>query len=282
MVRNRAATGDRHGAGAEQLVGDDRVGSAPLAEDEREGKGAGKAGQRQDLGRAPWVASAAPYADQYQAGRRCGEQGRAQDVERVPSRLGERGRQAPQSGQGRQADREVHVEHPSPAGVLDDHATQQWPGYGGSREGGGDVALVARPLTRRNQVANGGHRKGHEAAGGDALDGAGDDQKRNAGRGPAERGGSQKQTQGDLEQALASVTVAQLAPNGRARGGRDHVGGHEPRHVGDATEVESDGGQGGGQDRLVKNRRQHRQHDRGKGQGHGRGGSGRMFVCHRR
>jgi hypothetical protein len=214
-------------------------------------------------------------------GRRGGEQRRAQDVERVPSGLGARGRHAQaQSGQRRQADREVDVEHPPPPGVLDDHAAQQRPGHGGSRERGGDVALVPRPFARRHQVADGGHGKRHQAAGRDALGGAGDDQRRDAGRGPAERRGRQKQPHGDLKQALATVPVAKLAPQRRARCRRNHVGGDQPGHVGDATEVKGDGGQGGGQDRLVEHGRQHRQHDRGEGYGDGVRGLGGPFVGH--
>ena len=68
--------------------------------------------------------------------------------------------------------------------------------------------------------------------------------------------------QRDLEQALASVTVAELAPQRRRCGGGHDVGGDHPRHVADVPQVAGDHRQPGGEDCLVEHSGQHRKHDR--------------------
>ena len=69
----------------------------------------------------------------------------------------------------------------------------------------------------------------------------------------------------ELEQPLAAVAVAELAPQRRRRGGGDDVGGDDPRDVGEAPEIGGDRRQRGGQDRLVEHRREHREDVRREG-----------------
>ena len=54
----------------------------------------------------------------------------------------------------------------------------QRPEDGGAREGRRDVALVAAALARGDEVADGGHGQRHEAARGQPLDPAHDDELR--------------------------------------------------------------------------------------------------------
>ena len=166
--------------------------------------------------------------------------------------------------QGQRADRQVHEEHPPPAGVLHEDAAQQRTDDRRDGEGGGDVPLVAPALARGDEVADRRHGEGHEPAGGGALHGAQERQLRDVLGGAAQRRGGDEDGERDLEQAAVAVAVAELAPERRGRGGRDDVGRNHPREVGQAAEVGGDHRQGGGEDGLVEHGGQHREHDRGE------------------
>ena len=77
-----------------------------------------------------------------------------------------------------------------------------------------------------------------------------------------------KTASGDLEQQLAPVAVAELAPERRRGRGGDHVGGTTQETSLRLPRSPAIDGQRGGEDRLVENRGQHRQHDRREGKGY--------------
>jgi hypothetical protein len=160
--------------------------------------------------------------------------------------------------------------------VLDQQAADQRPEHGGRRERGGDVALVAAALARGDEVADRGHGERHQPAGGDTLDGAHDDQLRQVLGDAARRRGDEEQREGDQQQLAAAVAVAELPPQRSGGRGGDHVGGHEPGDVAEAAEIGGDGRQRRGQDRLVENRGQHREDQRGERQPDGGPGRGWM------
>ena len=177
--------------------------------------------------------------------------------------LGVRGGQPQaQPGQRGDAERKVDEEDPAPAHVLDQHAADQRADDGRDREGGRDVALVAPALARRDEITDGGHRQRHEAARGDALSEPQHDELCDVLCGGAERRGEDEADERDLEQALAAMSVAELAPQRRRRGGRDDVGRDDPRDVAEAAELAGDRRQRRREDRLIEHRRQHRQDDR--------------------
>ena len=180
---------------------------------------------------------------------------------------GGRGEQRPQAGEGDQPERQVDVEDPAPARALDQSAADQRADDGGHGERGGDVALVAarsRGETRSPTAAIASVISPPAAAPWTAR--AHDELGDVLGHAAQGRGG-EEQGQRDLEQPLAPVAVAELAPERRGGGGGDDVGRDHPRDVGDAAEVGGDGRQRRGEDRLVEDRGQHRQHDRREAQG---------------
>ena len=183
-----------------------------------------------------------------------------------------------------QADREVDVEDEAPARMLDQQPADQRPDDRRHGERRGDIALVAAALPWRDEVADARHRERHQATGGHALQRTYGDQEADVVRDAAERRGRDESRQRDLEQGLAAVAVAQLAPQRRGRRGGDDVRRHDPRELGDRSEVRGDRRQRGREDRLVEDGRQHRQDDHRERDAHGgwRGGVHRSpFVLHR-
>ena len=82
-----------------------------------------------------------------------------------------------------------------------------------------DLARIceAAALTRLHEVGHRGHGERHEPAGGDALDHPGRDEEGDALRETARGGREEEERQRRLEQRLAPMTIAELAPE---RGGR--------------------------------------------------------------
>ena len=115
--------------------------------------------------------------------------------------------------------------------MLDEQAAEQRADHGRHGERGRDVALVAAALARRDEIADARHRERHEAAGGHALNGANDDQDVDVLRQAAQRGGCDEPGEGDLEQGLAAVAVAELAPQRRGRGGCDDIRRDDPGEI---------------------------------------------------
>ena len=124
-------------------------------------------------------------------------------------------------------------------------------------EGGRDVALVARTLPRRDDVADGGQGQRHETTTAETLDGAEGDELLHRGGEPREHGADHEGQDGDLEDRTPAVEVGDLAPQrGGGRRGQEVRRDH-PREVVEAAEVAGDGGQRGGDDALVQGGQEH-------------------------
>ena len=258
-----AGNGDDRGA--QQPQRHDRVHCPPLPDDEGGRQQQHGADQGHDRSRGPRVAAPTPQAGQQQRAGSPREQRGAHDVERLLRTVGSG---CPESAaQGRQGDgshRDVEVEDPAPAGVVDHQPAEQRADRRGDGEGGGDVALVTATLTWRDQVADRGHGQRHETAGGRALDAPQDDQLGHVLRQAAQRRGSDECRQGDLDQTLVAVPIAELAPQRRGGGRRHDVHAHQPRHVAQVAEVAGDGRQTGGEDGLVEDGGEHGQDQGGE------------------
>ena len=165
--------------------------------------------------------------------------------------------------QGERADRQVDVEHPAPAQVVDEEPAKQRSDHARDAEHGAERALVLAALTGRDDVADDRLGQHDQAAAADALQGAERDQLAHAPRLTAEGGADQEDHDRGEEEVLAPVLVAQLPPDLGGRGGGEDVGGDHPGQVGEAAEVVDDGRQRGGHDRLVERRQQQREHERG-------------------
>src|ERR1700709_1427859 len=112
------------------------------------------------------------------------------------------GRSAPAaSGAGR---RRVEEKAPAPARVAEEAPADEGADDRRDGEGRRDVALVAPALARGDEVADGGHRQGHEAARGGALNGAQGDELRDVLGRAAQRRGGDEDEQRDLEEQLAA------------------------------------------------------------------------------
>src|SRR6266496_6809006 len=98
------------------------------------------------------------------------------------------------------------------------------------------------------------------SAGADALDRTEDDQLDHVLRQPAERGAGEEDRDRDQEERLASVRVAQLAVERHGDRRPEHVGGENPRVLGDPAELRDDLRQRGRDDRLSERREQQRHH----------------------
>ena len=69
------------------------------------------------------------------------------------------------------AHRHVDVEDPAPGEVVDEEAAEQRADHRREPEDRAEVALVAAPLARRDDVPDHGHRRHHQAATTQSLDG---------------------------------------------------------------------------------------------------------------
>ena len=148
--------------------------------------------------------------------------------------------------------------------MVDEQPAEQRPGDAGEHEHHLDVALVAAALARLDELGDDRHRERHQPARAEALQGAERDQLAQRLRGPAQRRPGQEHRNRRLEERLAAVEVAHPAPqrHGDRRG--EQVGGDDPRELVDAAEVPDDRREGGGDDRLVERRQEHRQEQPGE------------------
>ena len=98
----------------------------------------------------------------------------------------------------------------------------------------------------------------------------------------AQHGADQENADGDVEEPLAAIDVAEFPVERRCRGGSDHEGGDHPGKVHEPAEIAHDSRQGGADDILVEGGEGERQHETGEdeiklaagnvGGGRGRGG----------
>ena len=139
------------------------------------------------------------------------------------------------------SNRQIDVEDPAPGEVVDEEPTEQRPGNARDREDGSDVALVAAAFARRDDVADDRQSADHQAAGAESLQRAESNQLEHALRLPAQGGADHEEHDRELEQALASVEIAELAVQRHRDGRGEDVGDDHPGVVVETAEVADDG-----------------------------------------
>ncbi len=162
------------------------------------------------------------------------------------------------------AQRDVDEEDPVPGQVVDEEPAEQRTGDRGDGEHRAEVALVATPLPRGDDVADDRERQRHETAGAEALDAPRRDELPHLGGQPGQHRADEEHDDGEAEHRLAAVEVGDLAVQGRGRRRGQQVGRDHPGQVLQATEVADDRRQRGGHDRLVERGQQHAGHQPGK------------------
>ena len=197
-------------------------------------------------------------------GRPGGEQDEAAVVDRVHPLLRPLRHRDRDDEEGEDADRQVDVEDPAPARVVDDEAAES---RAGDRRGGerrADQPLVAATVARRDDHADGGEREWEEAARAEPLYGAED---RRAGscsargrRAPSRPGRSRSQT---MKRVRRPWTSPSFPYRGHGHGRSEHVRRDDPGVAGQAADVADDPRQRGRDDRLVeRGEHQHRHQPR--------------------
>ena len=164
--------------------------------------------------------------------------------------------------QGDQAKRQVDVEHPSPAEVVGDEATDQRSDDAPQSEDAHDQAHPAATLAGRKDIADGSDAQGHQRASTNAGERSGGDQLahvlRKTGAGRTEQ---EDQQAGDVEGPPAKQ-VGELAHNRHGHRRREHVGREEPGIQIEAVQLADDGRRRGRHDRTGEDRGELHQHDR--------------------
>ena len=169
-------------------------------------------------------------------------------------------------GQRGDPDRHVDEEDPAPAVDAEDgllpgeEAADDRAEHRRGAEHGQEVALVLGALTGRHDVADDRQRQGEQTAGAEALHGAERREAEHRGGEGAQDGAEDEDRDGDDEQLLATVDVAELAVERRDDRRGDEVGSRRPRLVVQALEVVGDGADGGRDDGLVQRGEEHTHH----------------------
>jgi hypothetical protein len=159
-------------------------------------------------------------------------------------------------------DRQVDVEHPAPGQAVGEEPAEQRPDDARDAEDRAEGALVLAPLAGRHDVGHDRLGQHYQAAAAQPLQGAERDQLDHAVRQAAQRRADQEDHDRRLEQPLAAVLVAELAPQRRRCRRGEQVGGHYPGQMAQAAEVADDRGQRGRDDGLVERGEQDREHQR--------------------
>jgi hypothetical protein len=254
----------RHGehAAGEQAHRQHRLGRALLDRDEQRGGGDGDDAEADDLPRAPAVGLAAQARRQHEAAGGEAEQDRAEHVDACLATLLWHAQGDRDHRKGDDPDRQVDVEDPAPRGVVDQEAADQRPGHAADPEDGTEDALVAAAVARRDDVADDRLREDDEPAAAEALHRAEGDELAHALGLAAQRRPDEEDDDRGLEDALATVEVAELAVERRRDRRGQQVAGDDPRELVEAAELGRDSRQRGRDDRPVERRQQDRQHER--------------------
>ena len=123
------------------------------------------------------------------------------------------------------------------------------------------IGLVAAALTRRGRVAENGLRQGENAAAADPLQAAGEDERDHVGRNGAGGGAGDENPDAREHHGAPPVDVAELPVERRDHGGGQQIGRDHPRQQFKIAEIAPDGRQRGGDDGLVERGQEHRQHE---------------------
>ncbi len=244
--------GEGEGADAEQLERQDGFGGPALHGDEQHGEDDAQHGEPDDLRGAPGPRRTAERGDQHQAGGDRGDQEGAEVVDDMVGRPARDAQGGGDHGEGDDADGQVDVEHPAPAQVLGEQPAEQRSEHTGRTEHGTEKALVAAAFTRRHDIADDRHRQHDQPAAAQTLQRPEADQLPHVLCHAAQRGPDEEDDDRRLEQLLAPVLVAELAPQ-RRRGGRgQQIGGDDPRQVLKTAKVADDGRERRRHDGLVE------------------------------
>lgn len=247
------------GVDAEEPQRQHRFGGPALHPDEPGAEEDGEHRQTDDLRGAPRPGGAAERRGEHEAGGDGGDQEGPQVVDDVPGRSGRDVQGGGDDHEGDRAERHVDVEDPAPAEVLGEDAAEQRSEDAGGAEDGAEQPLVAAALAGWHEVADDRHGEHHQPAAAQSLQGAETDELRHVLGDAAEHRAYQEDRDGQLEQLLPPVLVAEFAPERGGRRGGEEVGGHHPGEVVEPAEVADDGRQGGGDDGLVEGGQQHAQ-----------------------
>lgn len=249
--------GEREGADAEEFQRQHGFGGAPLDGHEDDGEDDAQDGEPDELRGPPPPGRTAEGGDQHQAGGDGRDEEGAEVVDDVPSRPARDVQDGRDHGERDDADGQIDVEHPTPAQMLREQPAEQRPEHTGRAEHGPEQPLVPTAFARRHEIPDDRHRQHQQPAPAESLQGPEGDELGHVLRRAAQRGADEEDHDRRLEQPLAAVLVAELAPQG-GRGGRgQQVGGDDPGQVIHATEVADDGGQRGRHDGLVQRGEQH-------------------------
>ena len=160
------------------------------------------------------------------------------------------------------ADRDVDVEDPVPGELIDEDASEQGTDDARHTEHRTEESLVATAFAGRDDVSDDRLGTDHQPTAPETLKGPERDQLGHAAAEPGERRAAQEDDDRRLEEELAPVLVAELAPQ-RCRDGRgEQIGDDDPGEVRGAMQVGDDRGQRGRDDRLIERRQEHPEHQR--------------------
>ena len=178
---------------------------------------------------------------------------------------GPRPRRQPQDEQdGGEAERNIDEKNPSPAEVFGQKSADDRADGRGDRRHGRKIALVMAAFARRHDLADERLRQRHQPAAAQPLQDAGGREKRNRWRHRTQHRGDDEQGQRRKHQPPPAEHVAEIAVDRRSDRIGDEIGDHDPGDPLDLAERGGDRRQRARHDRLVDDRKAHRQHDRGK------------------
>ena len=142
--------------------------------------------------------------------------------------------------QGGQPDGQVDVEDPAPRQIVRQEPAQQRANDACEGEHRAQVALIAPPLPRRQNVTDDRHGQRDQPTCAQPLQRPEHDQLHHVLSDPAQGGTDQEDQDRGLEDLLAAVDVADLSVQRHRHRRGQHVGRHHPRQAVDTTELADD------------------------------------------
>ena len=162
-------------------------------------------------------------------------------------------------GHGHGADRQVDVERPAPAEVVDEKAAEHRAAYARHRESHSLIAHPATELASRNDVCRHRHRHRAEAAAAEPLNEARSQQLVHRLGDPAGHRSDDEENHRAEQDALAAELVAELAVQRHDDDLSQQIRRGHPRHPRESAQILGDGGQRRGDDRAVERGHHHGQ-----------------------
>ena len=173
------------------------------------------------------------------------------------------------------AGRQVDVEDPAPAQLIDQEAADQRADDGGGAEHRAEEALVTPALARRDEVADDGDGDDDQSAAADPLDRAKDDQLHHVLCDAAERGAHEKHGDRQLQHDLAAVEIAKFSVERAGDRAGEQIRRHDPGQITQAAEIGDHGWQRGRDHGLIERGEPQRQKQRAEYRP-----DGRLVGCH--